>query len=126
MAVLEKHRESELKILELQRREGDLLPVYEEAGGGSRVGVEVSAETVMGYGDSLSLSPVQKTTLRIPSKTTVRPVIRTLSRLQASPVRPQFESEPLVGERFNRFYSRNRARNSTSSPSFSFNILVQH
>ena len=29
---------------------------------------------------------------------------------QLSSVRPQFQSQPLVGERFNRFYSRFRAR----------------
>ena len=56
---------------------------------------------------------------------------------QLSSERPQFESQPLVAERFNRFYRRSQARQdsrlSTSHlPSqqgrtgFSFNFLVQH
>ena len=69
---------------------------------------------------------------------------------QESSVRPQFQSQPLMGERLSRFYSRTRARqdrtllrarvelrnsllsNQTSShlpreaAGFSFNFLVQH
>ena len=62
---------------------------------------------------------------------------------QLSSERPQFESQPLVAERFNRFYRRSQARqdrtevrNSLLSTShlpsqqgrtgFSFNFLVQH
>ena len=57
-----------------------------------------------------------KTPSRFPSRNKPRPLPTSSS--------PQFESQPLVPERFNRFYSRNRARNSTPSPTFSFNILV--
>ena len=61
---------------------------------------------------------------RFPARLKAESRSQTVGQLSA--VRPQFQSQPLVGERFNRFYSRNRARNSTPSPSFSFNILVQH
>ena len=68
---------------------------------------------------------------------------RLRARPQPTPARPQFESAGLVPERFNRHYSRYRARedrtrlrarvverNSVSpvsvSPTFSFKFHVQH
>lgn len=129
LEVREKHRESERKVLQLQRRERVTVPRYDQQESQENLlGQEVAAQSVLAYGDSLSLQPVQNT--RLPAKleeleaerrsgSSARRPPRFPARLKAesrsqtvgqlSAVRPQFQSQPLVGERFNRFYSRYRA-----------------
>ena len=127
--MLEKHRASERRILELQGRERTEVPRYgqQEDQQGSLLGRELAARAVLAYGDSLYLQPLQDT--RLPARleeleaerksgSSVRSPARFPARLKArsqtvgqqSAVRPQFQSQPLVGERLSRYYSRTRPR----------------
>ena len=60
--MTEKHRESERKVLQLQGRERVTVPRYDQQESQENLlGQEVGAQSVMAYGDSLYLQPVQNT-----------------------------------------------------------------
>ena len=60
--MLEKHRESERRILELQGRERLAEPRYDQQESQENLlGREVAAQSVLAYGDSLYLQPVENT-----------------------------------------------------------------
>ena len=62
LEVLEKHRESERRILELQGRERLAEPRYDQQESQENLlGQEVAAQSVLAYGDSLYLQPVENT-----------------------------------------------------------------
>ena len=62
LEVTEKHRESERKLLKLQGRERVTEPRYDhQESQENLLGQEVAAQSVLAYGDSLSLQPVQNT-----------------------------------------------------------------
>ena len=62
LEVTEKHRESERKVLELQGRERVTVPRYDQQESQENLlGQEVAAQSVLAYGDSLYLQPVQNT-----------------------------------------------------------------
>ena len=62
LEVTEKHRESERRVLQLQRRERVTVPRYDqEESQENLLGQEVAAQSVLAYGDSLSLQPVENT-----------------------------------------------------------------
>ena len=62
LEVLEKHRESERRVLALQGRERVSEPRYDQQESQENLlGKEVAAQSVMAYGDSLYLQPLQDT-----------------------------------------------------------------
>ena len=62
LEVTEKHRESKRRVLQLQRRERVTVPRYDqEESQENLLGQEVAAQSVLAYGDSQSLQPVQNT-----------------------------------------------------------------